>query len=167
MKLQAITLILFSLLLAGCESEAEKLARERKEMVWVPMEAWNLTRYEMRTYIANGHLGYATSEGGSIVIPKAWDPEFKVKIKWRRLDTSKLGESPYSNDTKGWEVFEQKMKENTSYHEAIVDIPEYDYKKDFCSFKVYFLECDVIKIRVNCKSPGLPYDEYPKCDNPS
>ncbi len=32
MKLQAITLILFSLLLAGCESEAEKLARERKEM---------------------------------------------------------------------------------------------------------------------------------------
>ncbi len=84
-----------------------------------------------------------------------------------RLDTSKLGESPYSNDTKGWEVFEQKMKENTSYHEAIVDIPEYDYKKDFCSFKVYFLECNVVKIRVNCKSPGLPYDEYQNCDNPS
>lgn len=133
-------LVCSTLLLTGCNNDDEVRKRDKNEMVIIPMEGWNLTEHKMQSFSANKNIGY-------VVVPKVWDPNFKIKLRW---------------------VWQPEAKTPSSLaikvNEKDVSLPEYDFYKDFCGLKVFFLETDEVMLKTTCKSPVLLADSYARCE---
>ncbi|MFT0212470.1 DUF3304 domain-containing protein [Pseudomonas sp. F1_0610] len=123
-------------LLAACSGD-DDLERDRNEMVIIPMEGWNLTEHKIQSFSANNNTGY-------VVVPKVWNPNFKLKLRWT------------------WSSEDEHEKETAK--ETWLSLPEYNFYEDFCGLKVFFIEADQVLLKTTCKSPVLLTESYARCE---